>query len=466
MKNKPIKRSYISCIGASACEVTGSAYLVNHKEYQILLDCGMVQGHGDVYSNYLANYDQAHKLRPKTIDSILVSHANLDHHGLIPYLYGHGCKATTFVPEGNKKYLALLWEDSFNIMQSDCLKIEKKKGRKAPILYNRDDIEIALSHVIEIPYNYPVHIGKDITFEFLPAGHIQHSASIYLTLMKGYIKKTLWYSGDLGPSTKQMYVEEKQFPKRFDIGIVENTYNVPTRVSKSRDREKDLEKIVSIVNEYNRTIFPSFALNRSQVIITELYKLWRKNKIPKDIKIYFDAPLGIRISNCWDGEEWDEIWNHWPNLIKLTDHIASKTAQQSKDKCIVIAGAGMCTSGRILGWLKNSVCSSSSHLVFIGYCPPEGLAADIKSNKKYITIDNITVENKCNYTELVSFSSHASYEELMDYYSNVLVYNKIALVHGEFEPKVAFANTLQNNLIAQGKSSRVIATNADSKIYF
>ena len=95
MKNKPIKRSYISCIGASACEVTGSAYLVNHKEYQILLDCGMIQGHGDVYSNYLANYDQAYKLKPKMIDSVLISHANLDHHGLIPYLYGHGCKATT-----------------------------------------------------------------------------------------------------------------------------------------------------------------------------------------------------------------------------------------------------------------------------------------------------------------------------------------------------------------------------------
>ena len=466
MKSKPIKRSYISCIGASACEVTGSAYLVNHKEYQILLDCGMIQGHGDVYSNHLANYDQAHKLKPKTIDSVLISHANLDHHGLVPYLYGHGCKATTFVPEGNKKYLQLLWEDSFNIMQSDCLKIQKKKGRKATPLYSKEDIDIALSHVVEIPYNYTIHIGKDITFEFLPAGHIQHSASIYLTLTRGYIKKTLWYSGDLGPTTKQMYVEDKKFPRQFDVGIVETTYNIPTRVSKPKDRDKDLEKISSIVNEYDKTIFPAFALNRSQVIITELYHLWKQNKIPKDIKIYFDAPLGIRISNCWDGEEWEEIWNNWPNLIKLTDYVSSQIVQKSKEKCIVVAGAGMCTSGRILGWLKNSISNPKTHLVFIGYCPPDGLAADIKSNKKYIVIDDTTIENKCNYTELVSFSSHASYEELMDYYGNVLVYDKIALVHGEFEGKVAFANTLQNNLIAQGKSSRVIAVNADSKIYF
>ena len=466
MKNKPIKRSYISCIGASACEVTGSAYLVNHKEYQILLDCGMIQGHGDIYSNYLANYDQAHKLKPKMIDSVLISHANLDHHGLTPYLYGHGCKATTFVPEGNKKYLQLLWEDSFNIMQSDCLKIQKKKGRKATPLYSKEDIDIALSHVVEIPYNYTIHIGKDITFEFLPAGHIQHSASIYLILTRGYIKKTLWYSGDLGPNTKQMYVEGKEFPKQFDVGIAETTYNVPTRVSKPRDREKDLEKIVSIINEYDRTIFPAFALNRSQVIITELYNLWKQGKIPNDIKIYFDAPLGIRISNCWDGEEWEEIWNNWSNLIKLTDYASSQEVQKKKEKCIVVAGSGMCTSGRILSWLKNSINNPKDHLVFIGYCPPDGLAADIKSNKKYITIDDVTVENKCNYTELVSFSSHASYEELMDYYGNILKYDKIALVHGEFEPKVAFANTLQNNLIAQGKSSRVIATNADTKIYF
>lgn len=465
MKNKPTKRSYISCIGASACEVTGSAYLVNHKEYQVLLDCGMVQGHGDIYSNYLANYDQAHKLKPKTIDAVLITHANLDHHGLVPYLYGHGCKATTFVPEGNKKYLQLLWEDSFNIMQSDCLKIQKKKGRKAIPLYSKEDIEIALSHIVEIPYNYPIHIGKDIVFKYLPAGHIQHSASIYMVLTRGYVKKTLWYSGDLGPNTKQMYVEKKEFPKQFDIGIVETTYNTPTRVSKPRDRDKDLEKIVSIVNEYDKTIFPSFALNRSQVIITELYNLWKQKKIPHDIKIYFDAPLGIRISNCWDGEEWEEIWNNWPNLIKVTDYAHSQTVQKNKEKCVVIAGAGMCTSGRILGWLKNSINNPKAHLVFIGYCPPEGLAADIKSNKKYITIDEVTVENKCNYTELVSFSSHANYEELMDYYGNMCRYDKLCLVHGEFEGKVEFARELQDKLVSQGKSSRVIATNQDTKIY-
>lgn len=466
MKNKPIKRSYVSCIGASACEVTGSAYLVNHKEYQILLDCGMIQGHGDVYSNYLANYDQAHKLKPKTIDAVLITHSNLDHHGLVPYLYAHGCKATTFVPEGNKKYLKLLWEDSFNIMQSDCLKIQKKKGRRATPLYNEEDIKIALSHIVEIPYNYPIHVKEDIMFEFLSAGHIQHSASIYLTLTLGYIKKTLWYSGDLGPKTKQLYVEEKELPKQFDVGIVETTYNVPNRISNQRDRNKDLEKIASIVNEYDKTIFPSFALNRSQVIITELYNLWKQNKIPQNIKIYFDAPLGIRIGDCWDGEEWEEIWNNWPNLIKLTDYNSSQEAQKITEKCIVIAGAGMCTSGRIIGWLKSSIGNPKAHLVFIGYCPPEGLAADIKSNKKYIKIDDVIVENKCNYTELVSFSSHASYEELMEYYGELLIYDKIALVHGEFEPKVSFANTLQNNLIAQGKSSRVICVNADTKIYF
>ncbi len=465
MKNKPIKRSYISCIGASAHEVTGSAYLVNHKEYQVLLDCGMIQGYGDIYSNYRANCEQVHKFKPKLIDAILISHSNLDHHGMLPFLYGHGCTATTFVPEGNKKYLKLLWEDSLNIMQSDCLKIEKKKGRKAPPFYTQEDINKTLDHLIEIPFNYSVNINKDISFVFLPAGHIQHSASIYLTLNRGYIKNTLWYSGDLGPKTKQIYVEDKIFPERFDIGLVETTYNIPSRVAKQRDREKDLEKIQSIIGEYNRIIFPAFALNRSQVILTELYNLWKQNKIPNDIKIYFDAPLGVRIGNCWDGEEWEEIWNNWPNLIKLTDYLDSQNAQKDTSKCIVVAGAGMCNSGRILGWLKKSVKDPKNHLVFIGYCPPNGLAADIKSNKRQINIDGDIVDNNCNYTELVSFSSHASYEELMDYY-NKLKYNKIALVHGEMEGKVAFAQTLQQSLIEQGKSARVIATNADTKIYF
>ena len=464
MKNKSIKKSYIHFIGHSAEGVTGSAYLVNHKQYQVLLDFGMVQGEGDIYSNYKANYDLCHKIRPKLLDAIIITHENIDHFGLLPYIYSKGANCTTYVPQGIAKYIKILLEDSLKIMQSDSIKIEKKKGRKAPLLYSQQDIDKTMEHIIEIPYRYPININSDIKFEFISAGHIQHSASIILTLKRGFIVTKIYYSGDIGPDKKQLYVEERETPDCFDIGIVENTYNIESRPNNAKDREKDLEKIVSIVNEYNKVLIPAFALNRSQVILTELYNLWKQNKIPHDIKVVFDAPLGIKISKCWDGEVWEEVWN-WKNLIKVEDYDSSINLTKQLKKCIVIAGAGMLNAGRILGWLKASLGDSNNHLVFIGFCPPDGLPAEIKSNQKYVNVDGETIKNNCNYTELRSFSSHACYQELLSFYSKFDC-KKICLVHGDQQHKPAFANVLQDRLIEQGKSTRVICTNKDQKIYF
>ena len=464
MKEKCCKRTWVNFIGNSSTGVTGSAYLVNHKQYQVLLDCGMIQGQGDIYSDYKANYEQARKFKPRLIDAILISHSNLDHFAMLPYLYSKGCKATIYVPEGCKKYISILLEDTLKIMQSDCLKIQKKRGRRASPLFEEGDICTTLSHMIEIPFNYEVHINEDIWFEFLQAGHIQHAASIFLTLKRGSILHKIYYTGDIGGPNKQMYVEERQTPKRFDLGILENTYNEPSRPNNSKDRANDLEKMADTVRDYTKTIIPCFAQNRSQVILTELYNLWKQDKIPKDIKVYFDAPLGIKLSNVWDGEEWEEVWN-WENLIKVQDYSKSQEYQANKEeKCVVIAGAGMCNSGRVVSWLKNYLGDIHTHLLFVGYCPPYGIAHEIKSCSKYVTIEGVPIKNNCNYTELRSFSSHASYEELIDFYTTING-NKYCLVHGDYENKVAFSNVLQDKLIEKGKSTKVVCTNQDTKTY-
>ena len=131
---------------------------------------------------------------------------------------------------------------------------------------------------------------------------------------------------------------------------------------------------------------------------------------------------------------------------------------------MVVASAGMCNAGRVVSWLKNSIERTDTHLLFIGYCPNEGLAAEIKSNKKEITIEGETIQNKCNYTELRSFSSHCDYYGLLDFYSS-LTCDCLCLVHGEMNGKVEFAKTLKDKLASNGKSARVIAVNADTKIY-
>lgn len=463
MKNESIKRSYISFDCNASHDVTGSCYIVNHKEYQVMLDCGLIQGKGDIYTTYKANKEQCRKFRPKLLDAILVTHSNIDHFGLLPYLYSRGCTASTFVAEGNRDVIKLLLEDSLKIMISDCQKIERKHGQKATPLYSQEDIDKTINHIVEIPFNYTVNINSDIYFEFLSAGHIKDSAGIYLTLKRGSVIKRVYYSGDIGGAQPQLYTKPRQMPKRFNVGIVENTYNIPSRPNNIKDRDKDLEKIVSIINEYHRTIIPAFANNRSQVILTELYHLWRDGKLPHDIKVYYDSPLGQRISALWDDSEWEQVYT-WGNLYKVKDMQDTIRLQQLNDKCIIVASAGMCNAGKITSWLKAFVNRKDTHLVFIGYCPSEGIASDIKSNKKEINIDGELVKNNCNYTELRSFSSHADYYGLLDFYS-ALNCDCLCLVHGEQNGKVEFAKTLKEKLVNQGKSSRVIAVNEDSKIY-
>ena len=467
MINKPIKRSYISFDCNAANEVTGSAYVVHHKQYQVMLDCGMIQGQGDIYSNYKANKEQCKKFRPKTLDAILITHNNVDHFGLLPYLYSKGCVATTYVPTGNKEIIKLLLEDSLKIMQSDCLKIENKHGKKATPLYTQCDIDKTMSHIVEIPFNYTISINSDMSFEFLYAGHIRHSASIYLTLKRGSIIKRIYYSGDIGQNRSQLYTETRQIPRYFNIGIVENTYNTPIRPNSIKDRPKDLEKIISVVNDYHRVIIPAFANNRGQVILTELYHLWQKGKIPQDVKVYYDSPLGQKISNIWheeeNMEEWDKVYN-WHNLHKLKEAQESRDTIAKNDKCIVVASAGMCNAGRVVSWLKDSVSRVDAHLLFIGYCPSEGVAADIKSNKKEIVVDGQILQNVCNYTELRSFSSHSDYYGLIDFYTS-LDCDKLCLVHGDNKYKVSFAHTLQDALVNKSKSTRVVAVDSSSKIF-
>lgn len=463
---KEIKRPYIQFLGNSSHDVTGSAYSVRYNGYNILLECGLIQDSRDIYTLYQANKEQIHSIKPYTVTHSIAPHGNhSDHMGLYPAMYHRGYKGSIFIPEGNKKFLEIMWMDSLKIMTSDCMKISKKWGKDCQPLYDESDVAVALDHLIEIPYNYPVHITEDVMFEFLPSGHIINAASLLLTLGNDSTAKRIYYSSDIGTETPHHYVIPRQTPRQFDIGIVENTYNAPERPNNPKDHETDLAKIESIVNEYQCTIFPAFALARSQEILTTLYLMWEEGKLPKDIIIYYDSPLSKKLSEVYtDNELWQRAWD-WQNVIKIDSFEESQLYQVFSNQCCVIAGSGMLTGGRVLSWIKSKIALPTTHICFIGYTPEEGLAADIKSTKRYIKVDDENVANRANYTELRSFSSHCDYNGLMEFYSS-LQCNKLALVHGNQDDKVNFAKALQDKFVSQGKSTRVLAVQQGDKIYF
>ena len=459
---KGTAKPYVKFISGSATGVTGSAHLVRFKNYGILLDCGLEQGH-DIMTDYQANKDFLHKIRAKDIQYIILSHCHVDHSGLIPALFAKGCQAHVYVPTGSTPLLRLLWADSLKIHQSDCLKLQKKHGRKFAPFFTEDDIDTALGRCIEINFNEETALNQDVKFEYLSAGHIIYSAQIYLELHQGYQIYRVGYSGDVGGFTSRPFTTPRQSMPFCDLMIGECTYNTPTRPNSVKDRPKDVEKIISVVNENRKILFPCFSLQRTQELLLNLYMLWEMKDLP-DIPVYLDSPLAIKICNMWpDIELWDEVMN-WKNLKFVSEVTDSKSLQMSNEHCIIVSASGFLNGGRVLNHLTTVLPNENNTIMFIGYAGENNLASKIKTNEPIVEVNGVLVENKAKIVELRSFSSHASYEELMDYYTEI-PYNKICLVHGEMNGKVEFAKALKDKLASNGKSARVIAVNADTKIY-
>lgn len=456
VKGKGTTKPNVQFLGVSSYDVAGSVNLLRFKKYCMLLDAGWAQGF-DIMTAYKTNKETVKKIKAKDIDYITISHLNLDHHGLIPALFAKGCHAHIYITEGSSKFLKLLWEDSLKIHLQDCQKLQNKHGIKANPLYGLSDIEAALNRVIEIPYNTPYQINTDMTLTFYPAGHIIHSAQMLVEMKEGNVIKRIGYGGDIG-AKPQPYVEPRELLPFVNTYVGESTYCVPTRPDKARDRDKDLEKIQSAIEQFKKILIPCFSLQRTQTILQLLWGEVETGNIP----IYLDSPLASRICSIWDDSlMWEDIMSG----VKIIDSFEeSKKLQESNEHCIIISASGFLTGGRIMSHLKSSLDKSSTCILFVGYAGDNNLASQIKSGQKEVNVDGTIVKNRANIIELRSFSSHASYEELLEYYQS-LRYDKIVLHHGEFEGKVKFVNVLQQNLIEQGKSSRVIATNMDSKIY-
>ncbi len=464
MVNRETKKPFVKCIGASSIGVTQSCYLVRFKKYCILLDCGGYQ-ESDIWTNHQKNLELLKKIKPREIDWIILHECHIDHTMLVPALYARGCQAHLIVPNGSTPFLKLLWEDSMKIFMQDCQKLEKT-GKKANPFYTQEDINVALNRIIEVDVHSPYQLTQDITLTYYNSNHIIHACQMLLELKQGYTIKRLGFTGDLGSPVPQPYVSARDDLPYCNLLLSENTYNKPQRINKVYDREKDLEKIQAVINDSrsHRILIPCFSLNRTQIMLTELYNLWNEEKIPQDIKVIVDSPLAQKFCNIWPKFElWKQIMA-WNNLHFVADFQETQALMKSNFPCIVLSASGFLNGGKVVEWLKTILPNSRNTIMFCGYSGQRNLASQIRSKQRTVVVNGEEFPNNANLIELVSFSSHASHEELLDYLSNSCRYDKVALVHGDMDCKPQFAQTLQQSLINQGKSARVICTNADTKI--
>lgn len=454
-----MKNTSISFVGNNAADVTGSCTIIKHNDIRIALDMGLVQTN-NLVADYRANKDQMKKIKPKTIQYIIISHIHADHIGALPIAYHLGCQAHIYIPIGSSELLKIMLEDSMKIMEADALKMQNKHGIKVAPLATADDIERVMNRVIEVDFENLKTIYADksteIQMAYYPAGHIINSAQIYLSIHEGYTVKRIGYTGDICNEDKSKSVVPLVPMPKVDILIGECTYSDKTRCySMKKDRYFDEIMIQTAINQYQKKLIPVFSLQRFEDMLECLAKIGVTEKI------YIDAPLGQKIYKNWP----DELdYENRLDLCWISLYEDSKALQLRNERCIILSTSGMLSAGRALLHLKTLLTNKNNAILFCGYSGENTLATQIKHGAKQIKVDGELVENNAQIYCLNSFSSHSNYEQLMKYYQS-LQYKKLYLVHSAFDTKVEFADELEKKLHDKGNPAKAIATNADTKIY-
>ena len=456
-------------LGAAGC-VTGSKHLVTTESgTTILLDCGMYQGKGmetDAMNRELG-------LDPRKLDFVVLSHAHIDHSGLIPYLVKEGFKGTIYCTSATRDLCDIMLRDTAYIQAQDIRWYNKKMDRqhkpKEDVLYDINHVEKAMNRFQVLPYECPTEIAQGVKITLTNSGHMLGSA--YITVEAD--GKRLVYTGDVGREKSHILPAPKPIPD-CDYLITESTYG---------DRLHDdalvsEQELLGIVNDTcvyrkGKLLIPSFSVGRTQEIVYVLNKLYNEQSLPA-IPIYVDSPLSVKATEVFrrytdlmnadvvDTAKYDDDVFGFQNLHYITDIEESKALNHSDKPCIIISASGMLEAGRIKHHVANHIDDPTTTILIVGYCTPESLGARIQDPKReFISIFGFDHRIRAQVTKLEGFSGHADYAEL----SRLLApqaerAQRTFIVHGE--PKAAEA--MRDHLYETGFRNIEVALRGDIKL--
>lgn len=438
-------------------EVTGSKFLLtSQKGTKILLDCGMYQGKGLETDSMNRNLG----FNPKEVDFILLSHAHIDHSGLIPYIYKLGFRGKVFCTPATRDLCAIMLADSGRIQEADAKQFNKKKERvdKEPIepIYTEKDAAECMAQFISIPRNLTFNITPDISIQFIETGHMLGSGAIYIAFKEGRKTRTLCYTGDVGRYNKRILPDPEPFPYA-DYIITESTYGDRLH-STLDDADKQLMLIVrdACAKRLGKLLIPSFAIGRTQEIVYTLHRLNKAGDLP-DIEIFVDSPLACSATNIYRLH--DENFNAdlrqfmentkdpfgFDKLTYVRTIDDSKRLNEYNRPCIIISASGMMEAGRIKHHLANNIENSKTTILCVGYCSPNTLGAKIMRGDPVVSIFGENHQVRAHLERIDAYSGHGDYQELIRYLScqkGNRRLKKIFIVHGEEGVRQAYTKHL------------------------
>jgi Predicted exonuclease of the beta-lactamase fold involved in RNA processing len=436
----------IKFIGA-AREVTGSKHLITTKQgKKILLDCGMFQGKGletDAMNRKLG-FD------PSEIDHIILSHAHIDHSGLIPYMYKLGFRGSIICTNATRDLCAIMLVDCGHIQAGDVKNFNKRRVAKGlpPVepLYGEEEARACMQLFIAVGNNRRFNIDNDISVRFTNTGHMLGSSVVTLEVNEYGKRIRLAYTGDIGRPESRILKSPEPFPQ-CDYLITETTYGNRLH-PKMQDAEKELLRVIieTCVEKRGKLIIPSFAIGRTQEVIYSLNNFFNEGKLPK-VNIYLDSPLAINATEIFKMHA-DELNKNvakvmlydpdpfgFNSLFYIKSAEESKSLNSYKQPCVIISASGMMEAGRIKHHIANNIENPKNTILAVGYCSPTTLGARILGGADEVSIFGVRHPVKADIERIEAFSGHGDYQEMANFIScqDASMVKKVFLVHGEYE---------------------------------
>jgi metallo-beta-lactamase family protein len=436
--------------------VTGSRYLIEANDKRILVDCGLHQERQLRERDWLA-----FPVPPATLDAVLVTHAHLDHSGLLPKLVKEGSKCPIYCSQATAELCEIVLLDSAELQREDVefkKKRHKKEGRQvkgheAP-LYTVDDVKKCVRYLTPVEYGKTLVIDDGIEATFFDAGHILGSSMVQVKINQGGEARKILFSGDIGRWGSPILRDPILFTEN-DYVIMESTYG--DRVH--QDRENAFAELASVINDTVKAggniVMPSFVIERTQDILYYLNKLLLDNTIPQ-IAVFLDSPMAVKVTEVFKRhpELYDEEMrvmlaaNHpffdFSRLYMVSTIAESKAINYIRGSVIIMAGSGMCTGGRIKHHLVTNISRKECTILFAGYQAEGTLGRLIVDGAKVVRILGKEYPVKARVAQIDGFSAHADKDELLKWLTALQKPpRQVFVTHGEPEASEKFAETIR-----------------------
>ena len=433
----------VQLLGA-ARTVTGSCYIIEACGVRFAVDCGMHQGNEAIEERNRATA----LYRAGQLDFILVTHAHIDHSGLLPRLVAEGFKKPIYCIGATRELLEIMLEDSAHIQEVEAaFRAEKYsrrgKGTPPPPLYTTADAKATAKYLAPVDYHQPFEPAPGIRVTYRQAGHILGSASVYVEVEEGGKATRVLFSGDLG-RPESLIVPDPEAPPAADYIFMESTYGDRNHNNEVGASDELAEAIAYAYGNREKVIIPCFAVERTQEILYCLHFLKRQGKLPDDMPIFVDSPLAIRATEVFRRhpelfdastralvEQGDDPFA-LPNLRYTLKTDESRAINTMQGPAIVLSASGMCNAGRVRHHLRNNLWKPGACIVFVGYQAVGTPGRKIVEKAKSIALFGDDVPVAAKIVTIGGFSAHAGQSQLLEWVEPVIRDGaRVVLVHGD-----------------------------------